>query len=314
MGWILGMAVVLALPRSLHVRKINGRPYVNLEAWGTKWGFDLATTPKTLRLQSRWTKILFTQDERKILLNGLGLWFSFPIRSYARTLYGSVLDLESSLEPILKPPAPSPQTKVRTVVLDPGHGGKDPGARGNGLLEKELTLDVALRLRALLRSKGLHVVLTRTADTTVGLEQRARKARQVGGDLFVSLHFNAATVSSVHGVEVYALTPAGGVSTASRRVLLRRYPGNRWDRYNIILAYMVHQQLVQRLKALDRGIRRARFVVLREARMPAILVEAGFLTSPTEARKLRTSSYRQQIAQAIADGIWAYKKRIEQPH
>jgi N-acetylmuramoyl-L-alanine amidase len=179
-----------------------------------------------------------------------------------------------------------------------------------GRTEKSLTLDLAKRVASRLEARGLSVVMTRTTDRTLELSDRTDFARRKQGDLFVSIHFNSA-FNSVSGIETYSLTPVGAASTSGGLEGRESYPGNRQDDENLWLVHCVHKSLLRVTGAEDRGARRARFQVLREAPCPAILVEAGFLSSASEERKILTTEYRDLLAKAIADGILTYKKSRE---
>ncbi len=170
----------------------------------------------------------------------------------------------------------------RVVVLDPGHGGTDPGAVGaGGTLEKDVSLAVSLRLRDLLLAMGARVILTRADDTAVGLYERAERARSAGADLFLSVHANWNRWKSIRGVEAYY------------------YPGGAGDR----LAEAAVRHLAARLGVPGRGAMPADFVVLRETPAPAALVEVGFLSHPAEEALLRDGSYRERVAAALAAAV-----------
>jgi N-acetylmuramoyl-L-alanine amidase len=207
----------------------------------------------------------------------------------------------------------------KLIVIDPGHGGTAPGKQNLKLKidEKDMTLDVALRLRKLLEMRGYKVVLTRSTDTrfsnspTVDLPMRAEVANKAGADLFISLHFNAVDrdPQRVSGVETYVLTPQFQVSTQpeqDREMVKIYYPGNRQDTANALLGYNLHRQLVRDLKASDRGYKRFRLAVLRTLACPGVLVEAAYLSNDAEARRIATPEFRQQIAEAVADGVDSY--------
>jgi len=314
---LLGTAVptAKALSPSLRPVRFGGKPYINLQTWGKTWGFGIHPSRKALRLQSKWTRIEFKAENRLVRFNGTKLWLSFPVLAHRDRLYATKLDLEKTLEPLLKPPLLPSNKGVRLVVLDPGHGGKDPGSVVGKEAEKKHTLLLAFELKKILLQRGFRVLMTRTRDETVSLTKRTEIARLAKADLYVSLHYNSLgrRTSAVKGVEVYVMTPSGAPSTNSRSNggTARVYPGNRHDAWNVLLGYFLQRNLVSQLKAEDRGLRRARFVVLRNARMPAALVEGGFMSAPDEARKIYTASYRRKIAAAIADGITAYRKRLE---
>jgi N-acetylmuramoyl-L-alanine amidase len=202
---------------------------------------------------------------------------------------------------------------VKTVCLDPGHGGKDPGFQIGSNPEKKYALLLAQEIRELLKTAGMNVVLTRSSDYYVPLETRPVIARQRSADLFVSLHFNSSeeSRSQVKGVEVYSLTPPGAFSTNARGEGDTRWvPGNRNDEKNMQLAYQVQKSILKNLTVEDRGLKRARFAVLRDATMPAILIEGGFLSHPTEGKNISDPAYRRRMARAITDGILTYKKTV----
>jgi N-acetylmuramoyl-L-alanine amidase len=220
---------------------------------------------------------------------------------------------------------------VRRVVIDAGHGGSDPGASASAqLTEKQITLDIAQRLGALLRSSGFQVVVTRPDDRLVPLRERARLANTSDGDIFVSIHVNSIRDHRVsHGVETYYLGPTkdplltqlaaeengtSGYSIADLRTLLDRvYADVRRDESRS-LASDVQQQLYANLRATDPGlenwgVKRAPFIVLVGTDMPAVLTEVGCLSNDREAAMLSRPDYRQQIAQALFQGIGAYARK-----
>jgi N-acetylmuramoyl-L-alanine amidase len=143
------------------------------------------------------------------------------------------------------------------------------------------------------------------------LDERIETARRRGADLFISLHFNAASASEVRGSEVYCLTPARTASTNARGegANTGTLPGNLLNEGNLQLAYQIQRALVSRLGMEDRGVRRARWAVLRPARMPAVLVEGGFMSNPSESRNIGSSAWRSQLASAILEGVKSYQKR-----
>lgn len=185
--------------------------------------------------------------------------------------------------------------------------------------EKTMTLDTARRLQQVLETMGYRVILTRSDDRQIGpdkvsdLQRRAEIANQAHADLFISLHFNAVEsgANRVTGVEVYTLTPQSQYSTADPekdddRGAATAYPGNAMDHWNTVLGYQVYRAMLDELHTDDRGLKRARFAVLRYTTCPAILIESGFLSNDQEARRIATPAYRQKIAEAIADGVQAY--------
>lgn len=222
--------------------------------------------------------------------------------------------------------------QVRRVILDAGHGGSDPGTVAGRLLEKDITLDVNRRLRTLLEGAGFEVRLTRMADETMALRDRAALANSSSGDVFVSIHVNSIRGSrAIRGIETYYLGPtddplltelaasenrgSGYTLNAYKQLLEKIYTDARQDESRK-LAHAVqnglHGELVRSNPNLANwGVRKAPFVVLVATDMPAILAEVSCLSNPEEARLLETGEYRQQIAEALFKGIVNYAKDRE---
>jgi N-acetylmuramoyl-L-alanine amidase len=225
---------------------------------------------------------------------------------------------------------------VLTVVLDPGHGGQDTGAIGpSGLKEKEVVLDLALRLRRLLTERlGIRVVMTRTEDVFVPLHERAAIANRAKADFFISLHVNGATKRGAEGFETFYFTRepsdsdarasaqrenlvietngAGGKDLESLlRITLADMAVTRDMRESGEMAELVLSRLDRLLKVENRGVKSGPFYVLATTAMPAILVEVAFITNPKEERKLRQGAYRQRVAEALYEGVAQYKVRYE---
>jgi N-acetylmuramoyl-L-alanine amidase len=196
--------------------------------------------------------------------------------------------------------------KVGTVVLDPGHGGKDQGASNGRTKEKELNLSLAKRVEKYLKAQGYRVLLTRRGDTFLSLQSRPAFANAEKADLYVAIHTNSAVSKKPNGIEVFCLAPAGTASTNSSTVSWKSYAGNKNDAKNIRLAYHLQRSLLVKTKAKDMGVKRARFAVLKDLKCPGALVEIGFLSNPEEVKKLRTSEYMDKLAKGIANGISNY--------
>jgi N-acetylmuramoyl-L-alanine amidase len=257
----------------------------------------------------------FEVHKREIHLNGLRVHLGFPIVESGGRLYLSGSDYRHQLQPLLTPQLSGDPPMLRHIVLDAGHGGKDPGTQNSdlGLREKSLTLDLARRVKQRLEAQGFRVSLTRDKDIFIQLEERARQANRLGADLFVSLHFNATSKSSVQGIETYTLTPPFQPSTSRAKLHSsdrQTYPGNVDGPWSSLLAYYMQRSLVDTLKATDRGFKRARFTVLQDLNMPGLLVEGGFVTNPNEGSNIGSSGYRDRIAQGIVEGILVYQKTL----
>jgi N-acetylmuramoyl-L-alanine amidase len=252
------------------------------------------------------------------------VWLLFPPVTRDGAIYLAQIDLKSTLQPIFFPPKNHHGPGVKTICLDPGHGGKDPGfcigtnqeKRRSTNQEKTYNLLLAEEVGRQLIRAGFKVSMTRDSDTFIELATRSESARRRGADLFVSLHFNAtgSSQNSVQGAEVYCMTPPGAPSTNARGEGggAGSFPGNRFNDKNLFLAYQIQKSLTGELSVEDRGVHRGRLAVLREATMPAVLVEAGFLSHPVEGRKIFTAAYRRKMAAAIVSGIQSYKRATEQ--
>ena len=199
---------------------------------------------------------------------------------------------------------------VGTIFLDCGHGGKDQGAAGKFSQEKNITLRLGRRLAAILRSCGYKVVMSRNSDVFLSLERRAALQASTRSDLFISLHVNSAGDRSVSGIETYCMTPAGAPSSNSTKADARTYNGNRYDSNNIILAWNLQRSMLSRTKAADRGVKRARFQVLRDIRCPGALVEIGFISNAAEERNLGSAAYIEKLARGLAEGILNYHRSL----
>jgi N-acetylmuramoyl-L-alanine amidase len=175
----------------------------------------------------------------------------------------------------------APASDATTVVIDAGHGGFDRGGiPGQRVPEKTMNLDVAQRLKTILQSNGYRVVMTRDSDVFVPLGTRAAIANQYRNGIFVCIHFNSASRSGANGIETYF-----------------------YSSQSLALASAIHYNVNAVAPSANRGVRRRGYFVLRRTSIPAVLVECGFLTNPSEAQYAQSSAYRQKLAQAIADGI-----------
>jgi N-acetylmuramoyl-L-alanine amidase len=221
---------------------------------------------------------------------------------------------------------------VSRIVIDPGHGGHDPGAKGGGTTEAELVLDVSLRLAQLLgKIPGLEVVLTRKTDDYVALQERTAIANREGADLFLSIHANANSSALAQGVETYFLnfaTTLGAAAVAAREnaasgqsmgelpdVVKTIALNNKLDESRDF-ATLVQREMVARLRPVnktvrDLGVKQAPFVVLIGAAMPSVLAEVSFMTNPQEAKLLRSSAYRQRIADALFQAVRTYQASLK---
>jgi len=206
---------------------------------------------------------------------------------------------------------------VKTVVIDAGHGGQENGAGSVHGLEKDFALDVALRLRTLLDSAGYNTVMTRDRDVSMELQERAAIANRYKDQnaIFVSIHFNGAANTSAWGAEIFSLTPRGMPSTNDDEGLQPHHVaarnGTKIEDASFALSSAIHHSVAGNLSQFDRGIKRARFAVLHLTEIPAVLIEAGFLTNPLEGRMIATPAWRAKLATSIFQGIDGYKMLAE---
>jgi N-acetylmuramoyl-L-alanine amidase len=221
------------------------------------------------------------------------------------------------LEPKPEPRVAQPSTTPRSfavVVLDPGHGGQDSGAMCGGVLEKDLTLDVARRIDRLMDSEGIATLMTRLGDTYVSLADRAAFTNRVRNCIFVSIHFNEDNQAVSSGVETYyaAHQITAGSFLASWLPFLWRPLSDSPNLESQNLAGFIQEALVARTRALDRGTQAKQFFVIANVTSPAVLIEGGFLTNKEDISKLASEDYRDQMAAAVADGIWRYRAAANQ--
>lgn len=263
-------------------------------------------------------------------------WPDFPPASTARPRPAS--RAAAAADRVFPAPVPLDASvfplSVRTVVLDPGHGGEEnPGTMAaNGLAEKDLTLDIAERLRSLLAKAGYRVLMTRREDHAVGLDERTRFANQSRGDIFVSIHVNWLG-DAARGIETFFLGPTedpylthlasrenrdSGYSLAALKEILEGVYANLRQEESRQLAESVQRELYRSLaevapETVDRGVKTAPFVVLVGTEMPAILAEVSALSSEEEAQLLELPAYREYIALAIFTGINSYARSVDEP-
>jgi N-acetylmuramoyl-L-alanine amidase len=214
--------------------------------------------------------------------------------------------------PLAQEPAiPAPFT---LVVLDPGHGGQDSGAMCAGVLEKDLTLEIAQRVDRLLQAQGLATLLTRVGDSYVSLADRAAVTNRARDCIFVSIHFNEGNKKISGGVETYfaehQIVPVA--PAISWLPFLQTAAPASPNTESQSLAGFIQEAMVARTQATDRGTKAGQFFVIANVRAPAVLVEGGFLTSKEEMAKLANGDYREQMAEAISDGILRYRELLKQ--
>ena len=213
-----------------------------------------------------------------------------------------------------KPTQPHPSKAFAVVVLDPGHGGEDSGAMCGGVMEKDLTLDIARRVDRLLDSEGVATLMTRLGDSYVSLADRAAFGNRVKDSIFISIHFNEDNKPVASGVETYyaAHQINSGSVFGSWLPFFSRPPSNSPKPESQSLAGFVQEALVARTRAFDRGTQAKQFFVIANVTSPAVLIEGGFITNKDELSKLASEDYRDQVAAAVSDGILRYRDAVSQ--
>ena len=294
-------------------KQINGRSYVTIESIARFYklsrpvpsGNGFAVTKGKVRITGQ-------NGANVIFINGLRFVLSFPVEKDGGGYLISQLDVAKLIDPVMRPNRIRGAKRINTVVLDAGHGGHDRGARSYFGDEKDFALDVALRTKSLLTKKGLKVVMTRTTDRFIPLETRANIANAYSNAIFISIHFNSGG-SSATGIETYAMAPQGAQGTngtSSLSLIRHKWNGNRCDELNAALATTLHNGILRATRLYDRGVKRARFAVLRQIVIPGALVECGFLSNPSEARKVAMATYRTNLAKAISRAVIVYKNAV----
>jgi N-acetylmuramoyl-L-alanine amidase len=288
--------------------------WVPLESWGRYNGLgkpiQLAGGLEPLFQMPTTNGLLLVKIGSQTLnFDGLQYGLGFAPRLIRGLPYVHSLDARKTLQTLLAGCFRLPAGN-RTIVLDPGHGGRDSGAFSSVSrdCEKDYTLDLALRLARLLVAGGWNVVLTRTNDIDLSLADRVAKANHANAQLFLSLHFNSGLPNrDLAGVETYCLTPTGLPSNLVRDYEddpRESHPNNAFDDQNVLLAAHLHRSVLRATGTIDRGVRHARFMaVLRGQNRPAVLLEGGYLSNPSEAHRIATPEYRQALAAGVAAAL-----------
>lgn len=322
LAWLLLAAT--AIPgETWEVARVGRVDYVTLDSMKKFYGLKGPTeiAPETsFDLTSPLGSINLKVDSRELRWKGSRYWLSHAVRQVDGVTLIPKVDLLKTFDPMLRPNAEISRRPLLGVVVDPGHGGGDYGTRAaRGLSEKTANLDVSKRLVRMLESAGIPWVLTRTKDRYVDHGVRAAVADDRPGYIFVSIHFNEDSSRETVGWETYSLSPQYAPSTSSGGTLRgderESWPGNEFDHHNFLLTQAVHRAAVlsKTNAPSDRGLKRARFKVLRLARSPSVLVEGGFMSNPREAALLKTEAYREQVARWVFEGIMVYKRMQEAP-
>lgn len=307
-----GAAKSAVAPASWDVTKIDGREYVSVESIKRFYNFTkLTRSGGTIVLENAKVEMKLKVGGSECLMNNVKFVFSHEIATVGEKIYVSRIDLAKLIDPVLRPNFIQNAGDFRTVILDPGHGGKDPGATNPYGTEASYNLKVSGLVKKQLEAKGFKVVMTRNSNVFLSLQERVEFANAVKENaIYISIHFNSGG-SAARGIETFTLSPPGVPHYDSnfKTADLQTRAGNEHDSANIALATSVHGSVLQRLgkNTLDRGIKRARFSVLSGVTHPAILFEGGFMSHPYEARIIENEAYQNALAGGIVAAVTKYR-------
>ena len=294
------------------VRKVNGDDYVSADNIKQFYHFaSLTRNGSTLTLENAKVVMKLSVGSTECIMNNVKFVFSKAVEEVDSKAYVSRTDLAKLIDPVLRPNFIKNAGNFNIVVLDAGHGGKDPGATNPYGSEAEYNLKIAKLVRAKLIARGYKVVMTRDSDRFLSLQERVNVANAITENaIFIAIHFNSGAPGA-RGIETFTLSPPGVAHYGRGLVEADKYEhaGNQHDSANMALATSAHGWVLRALgtNTLDRGIKRARWTVLSGITHPAILLEGGFLSHPFEARLIQNEKYQAALAGGIATAVDRYR-------
>ncbi len=338
--YLLSGCATVPTRESFPIYTIKGVTYLPLAALcnsrDINWEYDTFTRSAILKKEGH--KINLRVGDNLVLVDGVVENISSPVDIYQGVLVVPYRFKVKILDGLYKTPAvgrrpPVVLSRLKTIVIDAGHGGKDPGTIGKtGLKEKDINLDIARRLARILKNSGVNVIMTRTNDTYPSLARRVAIANNAKADLFMSIHTNANRVRSLKGFEVYYVSPKADDAKralasareaalnldkgyfASNSLYLRAIVWDLLYTYNrgesMELARSICHTINRDVDVCVLGVKNANFFVLRGARMPAVLIEIGFLSNSKEEKLLKNNFYRQEIVESLIRGIEDYEQGL----
>ena len=322
---LLLLFLVHAAQGAWEEKQINGRGYISLQSIRANYQFaKLTSSGKSIVLDSEKVRMQLSLGSVECLMNGVKFVFSYPVAESDGKGWISKMDLIKLVHPVLRPAFIENAGNFRTVIIDPGHGGKDAGATNRLGTEARYNLQVANYLKQILEAQRYNVIMTRSDDRYLSLQQRVDIANRIKENaIFISIHHNSAGNSAARGIETFTLSPVG-VAHYGRGLKASDFTaktGNYHDSANVALATAVHGTVLTNLKdaktgrsyTLDRGIKRARFSVISGVKHPSILLECGFMTNPYEARLIHDAGYQRTLAKSVAMAIERYRRAVGQP-
>ena len=307
---------------SWQIKEYRNHKYVPLSQ--VKDFYSLTSMTKSgsnIILKNSDVELKFRAGGQEVLMNNVKFIFSHAVISLG-SYHISVMDLKKVIDPVLRPFKIKAAKGFDTVIIDPGHGGKDPGAVNSLGTEAGYNLKIARLLQDNLKKRGFKVVMTRSTDVFLTLQERVKHANLYRDAIFISIHFNSVgsrARSQARGIETFTLSPVGvahyGRGAQASDNIERM--GNAQDSANIALATAVHWSSIQllaraKLEVPDRGIRRARYSVLTGVKHPAILFEGGFMSHPKEKYLINNPTYQRTLAKSMCEAIVFYRKATMQ--
>src|SRR6478609_5461194 len=308
----LGPSIAIAAAE-WQVIKVNGHDYLSVDNISKFYELPAEVVPSGAKIQKETADrpLEFVSGSREAIIKGARSWLCFPVIEQDGKSLVTRTDVAKTIEPLVRPHRVPNVGNVQTVVLDAGHGGHDKGQMSRYGAEKDFALDVVRKLRTILQAKGLRVIMTREGDYFVPLEVRAQIANSASNSIFVSIHFNGSGDDpNATGFEIFSFTPRGAPSTSDSAISSKAYnmqPGSTVDAQSTALSACIYHSLVGHIPEYDRGIKRARFAVLRLTKVPAVLIEGGFLTERGESKLISNKDWRAKLAGAIGMGIENYQ-------
>jgi len=314
---VLGMPAgrAAAATAAWDVRKVNGDDYVSADNIKQFYHFaSLTRSGSLVTLENAKVVMKLNVGSTECTMNNVKFVFSKAVEEVESKAFVSRTDLAKLIDPVLRPNFIKNAGNFNIVVLDPGHGGKDPGATSPYGTEAEYNLKIANLVKAKLNARGYKVVMTRDSDRFLSLEERVNVANAITENaIFIAIHFNSGGTAA-RGIETFTLSPPGVAHYGRGLVEADKFEraGNEHDSANMALATSAHGLVLRTLgtNTFDRGIKRARWTVLSGITHPAILLEGGFLSNPFEARLIQNEKYQAALASGIAAAVDKYRVAV----
>jgi len=297
---------------TMKLRRItqNKVRYVHLRDVAVNYGLTFAYTKNANKISGaviydKTRKAVFSASYRDGTVNGVQVYFLYPMLIKNSEPYISEVDFLTCLDPLLRYKTPV-KLGMKTIMVDAGHGGSDPGAINGSHKEKIYTLQIAKRLQTQLEKLGFRVIMTRTGDTYPTLQERAALCKKYKPDLYISIHCNSSTSKTPAGIETYRAVPVGGTETKGSKVKTEKQSANEFDANSSRLAYEIQKGMLAATGGTDRGTRHQAIYVIGNASCPAVLVEVGYLSNEAEVKKIASPDYQNKIVSGILAGLAGY--------